>query len=177
MQFNWKKSLLAIAAVLTLALSGCGKPDMASQTKRYTEAKDRIEAYATKNPLMKADIQKKITEFEAEFKKAESSGGEQGAGEIGALISRMEKYEKELKPEQKPAPAQATPSAPAPGAKLAAPATPTPAGVAPAPAAVAPAPVPAAVAPAPAAGGKLGIAPSPTPAPATPPANSGFGGK
>lgn len=160
--------LVALLAVVFAGLTGCGKPSLETQKKRYAETKDRIEALGTKMPMMKADIQKKVLEFEGEFKAASDKGGEEGAKAVGALVSRMEKYEKELKPAAPAAPAAAAgsktapPATPAPGAKLG--------GTAPTPAA----PVPAA----PVGGGKLGgTAPPPTAPTAPATGGSGFGGK
>lgn len=157
-----------VSLLLAFVVSGCSKPTIEGAKKRYTETKDRIEAYATKNPVMKLDIQKKVAEFEAEFKTAEAKTGEEAITAVGTLVSRMEKYEKELKPAE----AGAAKPAAAPGAKLggtAPPATPVAAPVAAPPAPAQP-------------GAKLGgappvpAAPAP-PAPAAPTGGSGFGGR
>lgn len=166
-----RRAFIAIltTGLLAFALGGCGKPTIEGAKKRYTETKDRIEVLGTKNPMMKMDIAKKVAEFEVEAKAAEAKGGEEAISALNTLVSRMEKYEKELKPQE--APKAGAPAAGQPGAKLggaqapAAPVAPTPA-----------APVPAAP------GGKLGgpgaVPAAPVaPAPAAPSGGSGFGGK
>lgn len=80
-----------------VAFSGCGKPSMKARTASYKKTKDRIEVLATKNVRYKADIHKKLAEFDGEFKTL-AAKGEQGADDLGALVRRMTAYEKQMAP-------------------------------------------------------------------------------
>ncbi len=175
--------LLALFALVALTLSGC-KSSVEGQTNRYNRIKDSLSAFATKNPVMKADIQAKLAEFDRDFQAASAKGGEDAISAIAQVCSRMEAYEREINPEKKAAAAAG--KTPPPGSKLN---QPVPSGqVAPAPAGqVAPVPAAQPTPTQPATGGKLGgaVAPAPTAAPvapaptapaAAPQGGSGFGG-
>jgi hypothetical protein len=107
-------------ATLVLSLAAC-KGSIEGQRARYQQVKDRLDAYAAKNPTMKADIQAKVAEFDGEEKSAEAKGGDEGINAISRLVTRMEAYEKAIGPAAAP-----TPTSSAPGAKLGGPATPPP---------------------------------------------------
>ncbi|MCB9787974.1 MAG: hypothetical protein H6744_14915 [Deltaproteobacteria bacterium] len=133
----WVLAVLATPALST----ACGKATMESRVNAYQRSKDRLEVLGSKMPAMKADIQAKVAEFETAFQAANEKGGEQGVREIGALIARMDAYEKQMNPTTPvAAPGVGTKLAPVgqpavapPGSKL------TPGGVP--PAGVRPAPV------------------------------------
>lgn len=100
---------LGLLAAVALSFAFCGGPSAKHQASKYAKTKDRIEAYATKNAKLKADIKAKVAEFDkahAEIKKL--AADKQGAA-LKGLVSRMEAYEKALKPAAKPTKAKVDP--------------------------------------------------------------------
>ncbi|MEZ4267608.1 MAG: hypothetical protein R3F39_14615 [Myxococcota bacterium] len=195
----------ALALVVPVAVSSCGKPTLEGRVNSYQRAKDRLEVLGSKMPALKMDIQAKVAEFDAAFQAANAKGGEEAVREIGALLARMDAYEKQMDPTKgaaaqpvgsKLAPAAGQPGAlPAPGTKL----TPPSRNAMPQPPAggsgfgegggVRPSPVQGGALPtgmptrAPAQPGQLQQVPRPAPAPPVAPAapaqpgGSGFGGQ
>lgn len=119
----------ALALVVPMAVSSCGKPTLEGRVNSYQRAKDRLEVLGSKMPVLKMDIQAKVAEFDAAFQASNAKGGEEAVREIGALLARMDAYEKQMDPSKaaansvpvgsKLAPGVGQPGAvPAPGTKL-----------------------------------------------------------
>ena len=145
---------LLLAGSLTLAVAACGKPTVDGAESRFKSNKDKISVLITKQPVNKAEFEKKIAEFDKEHTDAMAAGtDEEKIKKLGALNSRMEKYLAEFDKASAKGAAK-TGGAAAPSNKLD--------GAAKAPAAGT----------APAAGGKLGGGA----APAAQPASGGMGG-
>jgi DNA uptake protein ComE-like DNA-binding protein len=89
-----------IVAILLLAMSVayCGAPSKKAQKSRYNVVKDRIEAYASKTPKLKADITKKVAEFDKELAATKGLATDKVASAMKTLVDRMEAYEKAIKP-------------------------------------------------------------------------------
>lgn len=181
---NYMQLLLKLGAVLlTFSLLAACSTTPEAQQQRYKKNIDQLELKANKLPQAKADIQKKVAEFNADFEKA---GADIEA--LRGLNSRVEKYIEEVDKMTMP------PAKSVPGSKIGTTSTTTtgvpPTGMAPAggklggtgmPAGTMPTGMPAQP------GGKLGGAPM-TPPVGTPPVgtppvgtapanNGGFGGK
>jgi len=157
-----RRIVLMLCAVVCL---GACKRTADSERSRYQATHDRIEALATKNPSMKADIQAKLAELDKAYKAAEAKQGDDQIAALAAVNDRMGGYEQAISP----APAAPKPDAAAAaklGSKLGA--APDAGG---GKLGAAPASQPAA------GGGKLAPASQPASAPAAPFAKpSGFGG-
>ncbi len=118
----------ALALVVPVAVSSCGAPTLEGRVNSYQRAKDRLEVLGSKMPVLKTDIQAKVAEFDAVFQAANAKGGEEAVREIGALLARMDAYEKQMDPTKaaavqpvgsKLAPGAGQPGVtPAPGTKL-----------------------------------------------------------
>jgi hypothetical protein len=148
-----KFTALFLAGSLMISVAACGKPSVDSSDKRYKTNKDKLSVLITKQPGSKAELDKKVAEFEKEYAEAMKAGSDEDKiKKLGDLNTRMEKYIAEL---EKSSGAAAKGGAAAPSGKLDKGATPPAGGTA-----------------APAAGGKLGGAPAPAPAQ---PASGGMG--
>jgi hypothetical protein len=119
----------ALALVVPVAVSSCGKPTLEGRVNAYQRAKDRLEVLGSKLPALKVDIQAKVAEFDAAFQASNAKGGEEAVREIGALLARMDAYEKQMDPSMAagttpPVGSKLTPGVgqpgvlPAPGTKL-----------------------------------------------------------
>jgi hypothetical protein len=110
-----KFKALFLAGSLVLAVAACGKPSVAGSESRYKTAKDKVSVLITKQPGNKAELEKKVAEFEKEYEAAMKAGSdEEKIKKLDDLSSRMEKYIGEL---EKAAPAPAG-GAGAPSGKL-----------------------------------------------------------
>lgn len=96
---------LFLAGSLMVSIAACGKPSVDSSDKRYKSNKDKLSVLITKQPANKAELDKKVAEFEKEYTEAMKAGSdEEKIKKLGALNSRMEKYITELeKSSAKPA--------------------------------------------------------------------------
>ena len=167
------KNVMRWGFLLAIMVSlGCAKPTKAGKTDEFKTAKDKLEALATKDKVHQADIQKKIVDFDKEFKAAAEKKDEEATKEITKIVARMNKYHAEMSKAVAKAPATGAKTGTAPPAKTgavvgkpappatgAAPAAPPATGAAPAaPPKTAPAPPAGKTgAPAPPAGGKSGF--------------------
>jgi hypothetical protein len=92
-----KFQALFLAGSLVLAVAACGKPSVDGSDKRYKSAKDKISVLITKQPGNKAELDKKVAEFEKEYEAAMKAGSdEEKIKKLDDLSSRMEKYIAEL---------------------------------------------------------------------------------
>ena len=88
---------LFLAGALALSVAACGKPSVDGSEKRYKSAKDKISVLITKQPGNKAELDKKVAEFEKEYEAAMKAGSdEEKIKKLDELSSRMEKYIGEL---------------------------------------------------------------------------------
>jgi hypothetical protein len=111
-----------------LMIAACGKPSVEGSEKTYKTNKDKISALITKQPANKAEFEKKVAEFEAEYQTAmKASSDEEKIKKLGDLNSRMSTY---IKSVDKPAAkgGAGAPSGKLDGAKAAPAAAPAPAG-------------------------------------------------
>src|SRR5262245_52243586 len=97
---------IALVLAFVLVAPGCKRTAEGEKTT-YTQTHDRLEALATKNPAMKADITAKLAEFDRDRKAADAKQGDDAIAALTALNSRMANYERSLAPP----PAAATPDA------------------------------------------------------------------
>lgn len=115
MKFFQIKALF-LAGALTLSVAACGEPTVEGSDKRYKAAKDKISVLITKQPQNKAELDKKVAEFEQEYEAALKAGSdEEKIKKLNELSSRMEKYISEL---EKAATPEAVGGAEAPSGKL-----------------------------------------------------------
>lgn len=95
---------LVLAGALALSVAACGKPSVDGSEKRYKSAKDKISVLITKQPGNKAELDKKVAEFEKEYEAAMKAGSdEEKIKKLDELSSRMEKYIGELEKAAAPA--------------------------------------------------------------------------
>jgi len=96
-----KSALVLMIAVIAggmATISGCAKATKETKTNAYKQARDKLQALATKDAKLKAGIDAKLAEFDKEFKAAEAKEGEEGVKAIGAIVARMNKYHDSLSP-------------------------------------------------------------------------------
>jgi len=92
-----KISALLFAGSLFLSVAACGKPSVEGSTSRYKSNKDKLSVLITKQPGNKAELDKKVAEFEKEYEEAMKAGSDEDKiKKLGELNSRMEKYIAEL---------------------------------------------------------------------------------
>jgi hypothetical protein len=88
-----KFTALLLAGALFLSVTACGKPSVEGSETRYKANKDKLSVLITKQPTHKAEFEKKIAEFEAEYTTAMAAGSdEEKIKKLGELNSRMDKY-------------------------------------------------------------------------------------
>src|SRR5215468_3273491 len=109
-----------LCIVLLVAAVAC-KRTADGEKSRFQAGRDRLEAIATKNPAMKADIQAKLAEFDKAYKAADGKSGDDQIAALSALTDRMAAYEKAIAPA--PAAAPDASAASKLGSKLATPAS------------------------------------------------------
>jgi hypothetical protein len=107
---------LVLAGALALSVAACGKPSVDGSDKRYKTAKDKISVLITKQPGNKAELDKKVAEFDKEYEAALKAGSDEDKiKKLDDLSGRMEKYIAELEKTAGAAPAG---GAAAPSGKL-----------------------------------------------------------
>jgi hypothetical protein len=100
--------------VAAFGLAAC-KSSVDNEKQRYTAARDRLDALGTKQPQLKADIQRKLVEFEQREKEAEAKKGDDAIKALQAVVAQMDSYEKMLNPTTPSAPATSAAATSAPG--------------------------------------------------------------
>ncbi len=106
-----KFTALILAGALTLGVAACGKPTVDGADSRYKTNKDKISVVITKQPANKAELEKKLAEFEKEHEEALKAGSdEEKIKKLGDLNTRMEKYIAELEKASAPAGGPGAPS-------------------------------------------------------------------
>lgn len=97
---------LVLAGSLALSVAACGKPSVEGSTSRYKSNKDKLSVVITKQPGNKAELDKKVDEFEKEYEEAMKAGSDEDKiKKLNELNSRMEKYIAELEKAAAPPPA------------------------------------------------------------------------
>lgn len=97
MKFPKAITSLFLAGALALSVAACGKPSVDGSEKRYKTAKDKVSVLITKQPGNKAELDKKVAEFEKEYEAAMKAGSDEDKiKKLDDLSARMEKYIAEL---------------------------------------------------------------------------------
>ena len=65
-----KRWMMALVCAAALGMAGC-KGNIENEKNRYSQVKDRLDAFATRTPSLKSDIQTKLVEFDKDMKAAE----------------------------------------------------------------------------------------------------------